>query len=807
MPDDIEYLDDDEFYDDDLYDNGLNLPHLSPSSHSSSRNGSKDINSNEGDEEIELSEDDNKNQDEDTPKKEDKDQHDNKNADTKEKDKNADVSNGQKNTINNNSSRENNQANSPDLSSPINNNLPSNNQAQNPVGQNLRNNKSNKNSSLKDDDLNEKLNNNKLKRVGTEKSTSKTDNVDNKKDNQTNTKAKSSKTKSESDNLLKNSANDDEDNSNEENLGISLVFGVTGNVVKKVAMSIAPFLLLLFAIIIITVILLSTVSGVENKVNDIYDKITGTEQIDEDDEDYQFISRLKDVNNNYVSKNKMANMPMVIATFVVISLDDNGIDLNNITEDQLKSVIDSMLNGNSYSEDLYKQNLPDILSSYFPSYSTERINNIIDNIFIHYRNYVSIYGEPSLAIRNVAVFDAYWWPIGSITTTTNNGKTFAKDEPATINITSPFGSRVMFGQTVYHSGIDIANGSAAGEVNIIASKAGEVIYPTETSNISFGTGSYGNRDGGGLGNYVKIRHSDGTITVYGHMYADSITVKAGETVEQGQVIGKMGTSGSSTGVHLHFSVYVGGDSSANAVDPLAYVDPNNPRQLSSGVDFSLTNTVFSEDEFVAKMQDYYNRTGNANFQKNFLSNAREIYRASADYGVNPELIVITALTESNFGGCGTTGNYWGIGIPNGAGCSAGPTYATMRDGVKGYADTLAQYNPGGSFAGEITNRYNERLAAGCKAGGYGLPGTLAGMQSVYSWAGDYRYNPGSSGLGGCYFFNLDSMYGAGYCSTVPTCTDYSNCPENSRTSVCEQSDYTLFQITQKIEIRQDIFGL
>ena len=79
------------------------------------------------------------------------------------------------------------------------------------------------------------------------------------------------------------------------------------------------------------------------------------------------------------------------------------------------------------------------------------------------------------------------------------------------------------------------------------------------------------------------------------------------------------------------------------------------------------------------------------------------------------------------------------------------------------------------------------------------------MQSVYSWVGTYRFNPGSSGLGGCYY--LDRIYGSGYCSKVRTCSNYSNCPNSSRTTTCEQNDYTAYQLEGKLSLRYDIFGL
>ena len=86
-----------------------------------------------------------------------------------------------------------------------------------------------------------------------------------------------------------------------------------------------------------------------------------------------------------------------------------------------------------------------------------------------------------------------------------------------------------------------------------------------------------------------------------------------------------------------------------------------------------------------------------------------------------------------------------------------------------------------------------------------MPGTLAGMQSMYSWLGDYRYDPGDWGQGGCAYLNI--IYGDEYCTTKPTCKDYNNCPSESKTTVCEQNDYTAWQIKKKMQIRYDIFGL
>lgn len=88
-----------------------------------------------------------------------------------------------------------------------------------------------------------------------------------------------------------------------------------------------------------------------------------------------------------------------------------------------------------------------------------------------------------------------------------------------------------------HNGVDIASKYGT---PILAAAGGQVIVSK--------TGGWG----GGYGNYVVIKHSNGTQTLYGHM--SEVLVQTGETVSRGQQIGKMGNTGRSTGVHLHFEV-------------------------------------------------------------------------------------------------------------------------------------------------------------------------------------------------------------------------------------------------------------
>ncbi|MGE2833773.1 M23 family metallopeptidase [Mycobacterium sp. SMC-4] len=109
--------------------------------------------------------------------------------------------------------------------------------------------------------------------------------------------------------------------------------------------------------------------------------------------------------------------------------------------------------------------------------------------------------------------------------------------------TSGFGYR----WGVLHAGIDIANAIGT---PILAAADGVVIAAGAE---------------GGYGNMVKLRHSDGTVTLYGHN--SSILVDVGDRVMAGDQIAKMGNTGNSTGPHLHFEVHLGG----TRVDPVGWL--------------------------------------------------------------------------------------------------------------------------------------------------------------------------------------------------------------------------------------------
>ena len=432
------------------------------------------------------------------------------------------------------------------------------------------------------------------------------------------------------------------------------------------------------------------------------------------------------------------------------------------------------------------------------------VENTKQDIYDITQEYYDLFGKNKENVMYQSYSNKYWWPIGSVETTEENGVLFAKGDPETTHISSYFGQRDLGN----HYGLDI-DGGRTGETNIIASKSGVVIYPTSADQIHFPTGYLGNgTDGGGYGNYVMIQHSNGDVTVYAHLYQDSITVFAGDTVSQGQVIGKMGSSGNSTGTHLHFEIRV----NQQQVDPLTYISAEEPRPASGGA-FPLFFTSLSRDEYVHLATDYLNKVGKGDSY--FAKNAGEIYDLSLKYEVNPELVLITALGENGVY-ARSDNNHWGVGCPNSGGCKS---YSSFEEGLADYAGTYHGYNTQQWAVNTINARAQEREATGCNPMGYGTPDSLSGIQSLYSSIGEFRLNPGTWGAGGCKYLN-HYIFEDNYCSTVPTCDEGSgyyidsnkkvhteNCPESSRTTVVEQCEYTAYQVKSKYNARFDIFGL
>lgn len=125
--------------------------------------------------------------------------------------------------------------------------------------------------------------------------------------------------------------------------------------------------------------------------------------------------------------------------------------------------------------------------------------------------------------------------------------------PYAVSVTSNYGWRMhpITGEWTFHSGIDL--GASLG-TPVLAAKSGQVEYAGWS---------------GGYGNLIELSH-DSTGTRYAHL--DTILVSAGQKVSRGQQIGTVGTTGRSTGPHLHFEILVPSHEGWVTVDPSGYIN-------------------------------------------------------------------------------------------------------------------------------------------------------------------------------------------------------------------------------------------
>lgn len=116
-----------------------------------------------------------------------------------------------------------------------------------------------------------------------------------------------------------------------------------------------------------------------------------------------------------------------------------------------------------------------------------------------------------------------------------------------------------------HGGIDSVKYKSQ-TCNIIAHSDGVVVECRKTYKTT-------DRTGNSYGNYVKIKHDNGYYTLYAHMKYGSVCVNVGDKVTKGQVIGYMGSTGRSTGAHLHFEVR---NTKDIRINPTPYIDADLP---------------------------------------------------------------------------------------------------------------------------------------------------------------------------------------------------------------------------------------
>ena len=212
------------------------------------------------------------------------------------------------------------------------------------------------------------------------------------------------------------------------------------------------------------------------------------------------------------------------------SLEENKKQINELSvENQV--LIEELISTNRDLRDDMKENeqrekaLEEALDQYNKEMAEkarqERIARLLEQQRIARENNVpEILAQPS--------GDEYVWPC-----------------PGYTYLTALFAEERYYG---IHGAIDIAGAGIYG-ANVIACAAGTVIYAAIICPHDYGK-EYSCGCGGGFGNYIMIDHGNGKISIYAHL--SGIIVEAGQEVKAGQVIGYVGTTGYSTGPHLHF---------------------------------------------------------------------------------------------------------------------------------------------------------------------------------------------------------------------------------------------------------------
>lgn len=172
----------------------------------------------------------------------------------------------------------------------------------------------------------------------------------------------------------------------------------------------------------------------------------------------------------------------------------------------------------------------------------------------------------------------------------------------------------------YHNGIDI--GAPLGSA-VYAAASGKVIMAGRQS------------DGAVV---VKIQHDDGHVTLYGHL-DPSMMVSVGQRVNGGQVIGKVGMTGVTTGPHLHFGLYTSG---GTAIDPSTWLAaghlPDPPTLMGPKMDEYGAMTQQAASVSLARFDAASSR----------IPYAAQIRSAAVANGIDPSLLAALVSVESNF---------------------------------------------------------------------------------------------------------------------------------------------------------------
>lgn len=193
---------------------------------------------------------------------------------------------------------------------------------------------------------------------------------------------------------------------------------------------------------------------------------------------------------------------------------------------------------------------------------------------------------------------------------------------------------------------------------------------------------------------------------------------------------------------------------------------------------SIKQTSLSKSEFVSKVREYFSN-GTSKSATVFYENAEIIYDIAQDIGINPEMVVIRAILEGFSPGFNKN-NYWGMGCFNGSNSCI--SYSSFEDGVRGYAENISQYE------------------------------SVTAMAYSYAYIGRYWYNPGSSSLGGCYYFpSIKEYMTESRAATVERICNGSGCTTSgvgcTETTEEDQKAYATWQVNNMLGMRTNVFGL
>lgn len=193
---------------------------------------------------------------------------------------------------------------------------------------------------------------------------------------------------------------------------------------------------------------------------------------------------------------------------------------------------------------------------------------------------------------------------------------------------------------------------------------------------------------------------------------------------------------------------------------------------------SMSSTSLSREEFIKWAENYGNTHGGG--AKTLADNAGMIYDMATSNGINPELVFTRADVEGYSPGA-SKNNYWGLGCTNTGGYNACISYSSLSDGVAGFLSFISKF------------------------------GSLTDLMGKYAYLGDYWYNPGSWGIGGCVY--ASAIYGNNIpehvrnaCAPGKTCTTAGG-GDCVPTTEEDKQAYLVFQSQSMVSARKKIFGL